>query len=745
MAGVCVVVSLAGLLFLFSADDAVSAPQYFTRAKSPVSIDGRLDEPAWAEAIPDTRFFEIYPANAGVPQVRTEARFLFDDRYVYIGVRAYDPNPGAIRSGLVRRDEVLDDQDYIEVLIDSVNGRHNALLFRTNAQGIPTDGQFSEETQMRDYTVDLNFDVAATIDSLGWTAEFRIPLATFRYQTGQDQAWTVEIFRNLPRAKTVTIASVPIARKANCTLCYGEKIGGLSLAPAKDPLTFTPYVTVAHDTSNNAGIGTAHNLVRSGFDIKWQPAPDTAVDLTVFPDFSQVEADDLQLTANTRFALSVKEKRPFFLEGADLLSTATTGINAIYTRSFTAPDAGARVTRRGDDYEYSALVLRDTGGGSIVEPGPITSQLGPQDFTSTAFVGRYLLHDEPVTWGALATARFNDGGGRNLVYGGDMSWTPTSTDHVFAQLLESQTENPDRPDLLAEWTGQKLAGAAGAVTWTHSANDWYSTLYLRSYAPGFRAWNGFEPQVGVAYATLEAGLNFYPRDSLLVRVSPLIEAYYSEEIDGGELGKYAAPGILLEGPGNTSLGLYWYRHVEQITLAGLRSYNYVYLSLLSSPAAWLPQMMVTASIGDGLDATTGEVGDGLIVQATTPIRLFNRLEIRPSLGYQSLNSRRAGLAQKRLVSEIDTQADVLWYFSKRLYLEALYQSSKSLAAAASTPPLTEPQSRSTLTSLLLSYQTNWQTRYYLGMRRGTSQLQGTSSLQSNQTEIFAKLSYAFFN
>jgi len=108
---------------------------------------------------------------------------------------------------------------------------------------VATDGQFNEETQTRDYTVDLNFDVSASIDDQGWTAEFRIPLSTLRYETGDNQAWTIMVFRNLPRDKTVTIASAAIARKANCTLCFAQEISGISLASARDPVSLVPYVT----------------------------------------------------------------------------------------------------------------------------------------------------------------------------------------------------------------------------------------------------------------------------------------------------------------------------------------------------------------------------------------------------------------------------------------------------------------------------------------------------------------------
>ena len=745
MEGIRSIVTIAGLILssfvvVAIAQERVEQGQ-FARAQSPVVLNGHLDDFAWSSAIPVTQFFEVYPANAGTPTVRTEARFLYDGKSLYIAVQADDPNPAAIRSGLVKRDQVLDDQDFIELLIDPTNARQSALLFRVNAKGVLTDGQFNEQTQLRDYTVDLDFDAHAMIDRNGWAAQFRIPLSTLRYQSGDHQAWSIIIIRNVPREKTVTIASAPIPRKANCTLCFAGKIGGLSLPAARDPLQFAPYATFSRNDATDGATRSTSRNGRVGFDAKWQPTSDTVLDLTVSPDFSQVEADDLQLTANTRFALSVTEKRPFFLESADLLSTAS-GINAIYTRAFTTPDAGARVTHRGDTLEYSALLVRDAGGASVVEPGPIRSQLAPQDFASTAFAGRIRLHEGDVTWGGLATARVNEDGSHNIVYGTDAVWAPTAADRFSAQLLGSGTQNPDRPDLLPGWNGQSLEGAAAALSWTHSNTNWYADAYFRTYSSGFRAWNGFVPQVGVSYALADAGLNFYPHSSFLVRISPLFTAYHIQEIGAGELGKYLAPGLLLEGPGNTALSLSWYPRFEEITLAGLRTYHYVSVSLIGSPVRWTPQMILTASVGQGVDATTGEIGDGLSVQATIPVRLFDRFELRPSIAYQSLNSRRSDLERKRLFTEVDTQADVLWHFSTRCYLEALYQRARLTGPPQTAAVPFESRSVSTLSSFLLSYQTNWETRFYAGFRRGAGQLDGPFATAGNQTELFAKLTYA---
>src|SRR4029077_8861319 len=122
-----------------------------------------------------------------------------------------------------------------------------------------------------------------------------------------------------------------------------------------------------------------------GVDVKFTPSSDTAVDLTVKPDFSQVESDAAQISANERFALFVPEKRSFFLEGVDLLQTP---IQAVYTRTITAPTVGGRMTGNAGGIRYTALLTEDAGGGSAILPGPNDSSTASQDFASRVFVGR---------------------------------------------------------------------------------------------------------------------------------------------------------------------------------------------------------------------------------------------------------------------------------------------------------------------------------------------------------------------
>src|SRR5439155_230832 len=123
----------------------------------------------------------------------------------------------------------------------------------------------------------------------------------------------------------------------------------------------------------------------AGLDVKFTPNADNAIDLTLKPDFSQVESDVAQISVNERFALFFPEKRPFFLEGVDLFQTP---IQAVYTRTITAPRWGGRLTGKEGGVRYTVLVADDDGGGSVIVPGPNGSDLASQNFASTTLVAR---------------------------------------------------------------------------------------------------------------------------------------------------------------------------------------------------------------------------------------------------------------------------------------------------------------------------------------------------------------------
>ncbi|MDQ3027898.1 MAG: carbohydrate binding family 9 domain-containing protein [Pseudomonadota bacterium] len=343
--------------------------------------DGRLDEPAWDRAPLLDRFWEVFPQAEVEARVRTEARYAYDHQALYVAVRSWDPDPAQLRAPFARRDKVLADQDMIVLFIDPVGNRKFAHFFRVNPRGAVGDGLYNEDSGAEDFSPDFEFEVATGRFEGGWTAEFRIPFSSLRYGEPPSKQWTTMVFRNYPREERYRISTSKLPRDQNCFICLNEPLTGLDRLPDARHLALTPDVTVRSVTTRDGGPSRREAEIVPSLDLKWRPRADIVVDATLNPDFSQVELDTPQLSGNAQFALFFPEKRPFFLEGADILEAP---FRAIYTRSVTDPAWGVRATQRSGRFDGTVLVTRDDGGGLVLLPNTYGTGFAPQDFKSVA-------------------------------------------------------------------------------------------------------------------------------------------------------------------------------------------------------------------------------------------------------------------------------------------------------------------------------------------------------------------------
>ena len=288
------------------------------------------------------------PGDNTPAKVTTQVWVTYDDTFFYIGVRADDPDPSAIRAPFVDRDKVLGTDDNIAVFLDPRNDRRSAIELRVNPRGIQGDAVFNDSTANEDFSPDFFYDTAARITATGWNAEYRVPLSSLRYPTtdpGVPQTWGILVWRNYPRDYRYAFHSAPQPRGSNCSICHAHELTGFTDLPRSRHL-ITRRTSTARRLDDREPVPTADWQDRddefdAGIDVKWNPTSASAIDLTINPDFSQVESDVAQIEANERFALFFPEKRTFFLEGVDLFDTP---ISAVYTRSITSPEWGARVT-----------------------------------------------------------------------------------------------------------------------------------------------------------------------------------------------------------------------------------------------------------------------------------------------------------------------------------------------------------------------------------------------------------------
>ena len=285
------------------------------RASSAPRIDGRDDDAVWriTRAIADFRQFE--PRIGADPSFRTEFRITFDDRNLYVFVRAYDPHPDSIMRALSRRD-VRGPSDQIKIVVDSYNDRRTGFEFAVNPDGVKRDYAIYNDSE-EDESWNGVWDVATTVDSLGWTAEFRIPLSQLRYADAPSHTFGFGVWRDIERYRERVAWPEYIPTRPGLASQLG-RLEGITGIRSGRPLEVTPYLVTKNVTRAMAdGTFERRQQFDAGADLKLGITPNITLDATINPDFGQIEADPAVLNL-TAFETFVAERRPFFVEGTGL-------------------------------------------------------------------------------------------------------------------------------------------------------------------------------------------------------------------------------------------------------------------------------------------------------------------------------------------------------------------------------------------------------------------------------------------
>src|SRR5713101_512889 len=285
------------------------------RAMTPPVIDGKDNDEVWRQAQVITTFRQFRPDEDADPTLRTEARVAYDDRNFYAFVRAFDPHPDSILKLLARRDiRVCCDQ--IKIVIDSYHDRRTGFEFAVNPGGVKRDYAMYGDDQQEDDAWDGVWEVATQVDSLGWTAEFRLPLSQLRYAHAPSNTFGFAIWRDIDRHGGERVGW-PLYRTSRRGFVsqLGDLVGLEGLA-APRRLELAPYAVVKNVPVPGFERDQQYT---AGADIKYGITSNITVDATVNPDFGQVEADPSVVNL-TSFETFFQERRPFFVEGTGIFS-----------------------------------------------------------------------------------------------------------------------------------------------------------------------------------------------------------------------------------------------------------------------------------------------------------------------------------------------------------------------------------------------------------------------------------------
>jgi hypothetical protein len=509
-----------------------------------IKVDGKLDDAAWGKAEPVDRFTQRDPEEGKAASERTEVRILIGDDALYVGVRLEDDEPKKIHRRLSRRDDLSG--DYFALLLDSYHDHLTTYRFRVNPAG-SYDDSYIDSRGNSDFSWDPVWNVHTTMDANGWTAEMEIPLSQLRFNPSADGEWGIQMRRWIDRKQEQDEFSFVPKKEQDDASRYGNLTGLGPLAMSRH-LEILPY-SLAKADYHHVAVGDpfqdgSDRAGSVGADLKYGLTSNLTLDATVNPDFGQVEVDPavVNLTAVETF---FPERRPFFIEGADLFRFGQSRSQNNFNN--TIPFHARRIGRApqlalgGADFSFvdspsattidAALKLtgKTTGGWSVGGLDAVTSRewadymdtLGvhrrspvepltnymvarlrheyDQGNTSVGILGTSVIREQsdPALTSMLRSRAYVTGmdfnrfwGGRNwsldgFILGSHVRGTREAIDLTQRSSVRYY-QRPDAKHLHYDPTRTSLTGAAEQVSLNKlSGKHWQGSMTYQDWSPGF--------------------------------------------------------------------------------------------------------------------------------------------------------------------------------------------------------------------------------------------------------------------
>lgn len=593
-------------------------------------IDGVLDDAAWQRAPRYDDFHKHLPRD-GAPApagLRTEVQVLVDDDALVFGIRARDAAPQLRRGSLARRDKVDAGQDFIGIWIDPAGHGRSAQFVRINTLGVVSDGMHRADDDESDLGPDFPVEAAVTILPDGYAMEVRWPLSNLRFPYRDGRAWQLMVERSVPHADGALLVTAPFRIDALSHLSFLQPVEGMeaTVEAVRDRgfVELRPELTVRSERAITPDGRARGSQAELGLEINARPRADWVFNATLNPDFSQVEIDEPLSQGAGNIALSLPEKRGFFLESADVLGLP---LPAFYSRTVNDPEYGVRATWRAAHADATAMSLRDEPGGLVLRGQPYATLEYAQTRRTMASLVRARWHGdgEGLLLGAMASQRDYHRFGTNDVVGVDAQWRREGDDGVQRQLSGIAMVSRTTSGFDADDQPAKVDGRSGGYLWgkyLHKSARWWHEVQVEAIAPGFVNDNGFVPQAGVARITGSfnrihgpqsfAGLELYEFETYLNLHEMRTLADDNIGQRGGEtVGRRVRPGVWMAAPLQTGfwveLGLDRQRGREGGKLHDTRA---VHFGVETTPAPWVSRIAAEVSLGRHLDVDADRVGPG---------------------------------------------------------------------------------------------------------------------------------------
>lgn len=592
------------------------------------AIDGVLDEAVWQRAPLYDDFHKHLPRD-GQPAprgLRTTVQLLVDDGALVFGIRAWDPAPERRRGQLARRDKVGPDQDFIGIWIDPAGHGRSAQFVRINTLGVVSDGMHRADDDESDLGPDFPVETAVSILPDGYSMEVRWPLSNLRFPYADGRNWRMMVERSVPHAQGALLVTAPFRIDALSHLSFLQEIAGMdaTVEAVRDRgfVELRPELTVRGARAWSPGQRMRGSQAELGLEINARPRADWVFNATINPDFSQVEIDEPVSQGASNVALSLPEKRGFFLESADVLGLP---LPSFYSRTVNDPEYGLRATWRGAHMDATAMSLRDESGGLVLRGRPYETLEYAQTRRTMASLARARWHQDGLLLGAFASQRDYHRFGSNEVLGVDAQWRGETDGGVQHQLSGVAMASRTTAGFTEDDLPAQVDGRSGGYLWgkyLHKSARWWHEAEVEAIAPGFVNDNGFVPQAGIARITGSmnrilgpqslGALELYEFETyLIVHEMRTLADDVSGQRGGETVERKLRPGVWMAAPLQTGL---WVELGFDRQRAGpggrLHDTRVVNFGVETTPAPWISKIAAEVALGRQLDVDADRVGPG---------------------------------------------------------------------------------------------------------------------------------------
>ena len=641
------------IITLFIFNFSIAQKQYMLSKTdgSKIVMDGFISDDEKSISYKKTVDYEWQPGYNTPAKLETDVFMSYTDEYIYFGVKAYtDPND--IRGQVRPRDEMAMglNEDIVFLRFDPYLDARSVYLLASNAYGSQSDIRAKQATNDEDrYDSSFNaiYETISSINEDGYTVEFLIPFTSIPHPNAEDKIWGFNVTRYFTlEGNGVFTMSDKYDRDNPCRICQIEGRLIMNDVPFKRNTELLPYISSnlsGERVSDGQPIEYGKSNNEFGIGIKYDINSASTAELTINPDFSQIEADETQIDINSAYALQYPELRPYFSRGMDLLNFLD---GAFYSRTINSPSISSKITLQ--DKNSSSIILSAVDQKSpYLIGGEDKSYFGEGGVSYINTYRHQRVVNQNTKYGFFTTNRFYEGGGSGNLFGIDGLFTLNKIWKIQFEFIKNFNVEPianwiDSDDTFSNKTveldGEKFNGHANYLRLIRKTENWKSIIFYRDISANYRADLGFVPKNNRRWLTISQGYEKLLGNKYLQNYSITVKGDITNNINGDKKSRNLDIDLGITTIGATAINynydINFFRNYLGKDFRNVGKSTFLIISNPTKELSLLTRIVFGREIAFNEDDP--EIGKESSVFFSMNYKVGNNLNINPSLRFSKL-------------------------------------------------------------------------------------------------------------